>query len=135
MGLAWSPDGEWLAYSYPNNPEPNYEDIFIIPAKGGEPILVLDSPEEKSVIGWLVIPWPFQSGDNYTITAAGADLNLRDAPSLTGVILRKLQPGDAITILSGPVNTDGYTWWQMQTADGTAGWAVNIPEWYAPVNH
>ena len=26
--LAWSPDGEWLAYSHPNDPGPNYHDIL-----------------------------------------------------------------------------------------------------------
>jgi hypothetical protein len=27
---------------------------------------------------------------------------------------------------------DGYAWWIMRTDDGAEGWAVNIPDWFAP---
>jgi len=89
---------------------------------------------------WLITlsEWPgktnWQEGDVFVITQAGADLNLRDAPTLSGTILRQLQPGDVVTIISGPVQADGYNWWQMQTGDGTVGWAVNTLGWYEPVS-
>ena len=127
--VVWSPDGEWIAF------DAYARDITIVSTQGGEPIVVMQPPPSISLIDWITIPHPFAPSDIYTITEAGENLNLRDAPSLVGAILRKLQPGDTVTILSGPVQADGYTWWQMQTADGTIGWAVNIPEWYAPVEH
>jgi len=59
---------------------------------------------------------------------------LRETPSLDGAVLRKLQPNEAITIIEGPVEADGYTWWYMQVeADGTEGWAVEDYGWYKSV--
>ncbi len=123
--LAWLPDSEWIVFDMGNG-------IYKVPAQGGEPIFLNRGPNED-VIGWLCVPWPAQPGAIFTVTPAGDNLNLRDAPALAGTILQKLQPGDTVTILSSPVQADGYTWWQMQAEDGTAGWAVNIPEWYEPV--
>ena len=68
----------------------------------------------------------------YTITAAGENLNLRAQPALDGQVLKMLPPGEEITILEGPSQADGYTWWRMQTKDGIEGWAADIPDWYAP---
>jgi hypothetical protein len=123
-GVAWSPDGERLAYS--DGPS-----IYVMQIESSAPTLLAN--DIGVVISWIIIPHPFTAGDIYTITDAGANLNLRAEPSLTGVVLRMLQAGDIVTILDGPVEADGYTWWQVQTEDGSTGWAVNIPEWYAPV--
>jgi len=122
-GVAWSPDGKWIAYG-------DGLSIYLVPPEGGEPTLLAD--DAGIVVSWIRV-WSFYVGERLLITPAGVNLNLRDAPALDGAILRQLQPGDVITILAGPVEADGYTWWQMQTADGITGWAVNIPEWYAPV--
>ena len=131
--MAWSPDGEYLAFTCPISLPENHTrmGIYLRPVDGGSPILL--RTEGGFVETWIIRPYPFIPGDLYTVTEAGSDLNLRDTPSLSGTILQTLQPGDTVTILAGPVEADGYTWWQMQTDDGTAGWAVNIPEWYAPV--
>jgi hypothetical protein len=45
-------------------------------------------------------------------------------------VLRKLQPGDTVTIIEGPVEADGYTWWKMKTSDGLEGWAVEVSVWF-----
>jgi hypothetical protein len=123
-GVAWSPDGEGLAYS-------DGLSIYVMQIESSAPTLLAN--DIGFVISWIIIPHPFTAGDIYTITDAGADLNLRAEPSLTGVVLRMLQAGDIVTILGGPVEADGYTWWQVQAEDGSTGWVVNIPEWYAPV--
>ncbi len=132
FGLAWSHDGEWLAYGSPSN-DPIFWGIYLLSPWGGEPILL--TQEGGDVEAWITIPHLFEPGDIYTITEAGADLNLRTEPSLDSAVLTQLQPGDAVTILDGPVEADGYTWWKMSTEDGTEGWAVNIPEWYEPLTH
>ena len=83
-------------------------------------------------LNWLTVP--FQSGDVLTITEEGANLNLRETPSLDGAVLQKLQPGDTVTILDGPAEADGYTWWYMQVeTDGIEGWAVEDYGWYKSV--
>jgi hypothetical protein len=136
IGLfAWSQDGKWIAYSRHESTSSGYtdEDINLVSVDDGEVIHLLDKPGDQYVFSWLTVPLPSNPGDLYTITDAGADLNLRGEPSLDGEILRKLQPRDIVTILDGPVEADGYTWWQMQAEDGVTGWAVNIPEWYEMV--
>ena len=70
----------------------------------------------------------------YQITIAGNDLNLRAKQSLDGAIKKILKTGDIVTILEGPVQADGYSWWKMRTADGVEGWAVDVAGWYAPVD-
>ena len=122
-GVAWSPDGNWIAYDDMNS-------LYLVPAVGGEPVLLME--DAGMVVSWVTI-WNFYVGETLLISPSGGNLTLRDTPTLNGVVLQQLQPGDTVTILSGPVEADGYTWWQMQTGDGTVGWAVNIPEWYAPV--
>lgn len=66
----------------------------------------------------------------YTITSKGEDLNLRTEPSLNSEIIRKLHAGDWIVPIGGPKIADEYLWWQVNTADGTLGWIVEMPDWY-----
>jgi dipeptidyl aminopeptidase/acylaminoacyl peptidase len=53
-GLAWSPDGEWIAYEWQEGR--TYQGLWKIPAGGGEPIELYDSdfPEkgEAIIAGW-----------------------------------------------------------------------------------
>jgi hypothetical protein len=129
--LAWSPDGEWIAYSRPKDDSFFSPTLtFLIPATGGQSRLV---SELRYVAFWISVPHSFQAGAVYSITPAGISLNLRAASSLDAPIIQKLQPGDLVTIVTGPVRSDGYVWWQLRTKAGVEGWAVHIPEWYAPV--
>jgi len=70
----------------------------------------------------------------YTITALGANLNLRTEPSLHGTILKKILSGEVIKVLDGYVDAEDYYWWKIQTHDGTEGWAVEVANWYKPLN-
>jgi WD40 repeat protein len=126
--VVWSPDGEWIAF------DAYSKDIAIVSTRDGKLVTIMQPPPSISLVDWIAIPYPFAPNDQYIITEAGANLNLRAEPSLDGEVLRKLQPGDRVTILDGPVEADGYTWWKVQTEDGTTGWTVNIPEWYVPVS-
>jgi hypothetical protein len=127
QSIAWSPDGEYIGFDIFET------DLYIVRAKDGR-VIYHDPTFYNLVLNWITIPHPWVSGDVYSITQDGANLNMRDYPALNGTVLRKLHPGNKVTILSGPREADGYTWWQMQAEDGTIGWAVNIPEWYAPVD-
>lgn len=69
-------------------------------------------------------------GENYTITEAGANLNLRSSPSTQSEVLKKIQAGDTITILEGPSDMEDYYWWKIRTLDGIEGWVVEIAAWY-----
>jgi hypothetical protein len=75
----------------------------------------------------------FRVGDVYLITEAGADLNLRDNPSLQGAVILQLNAGEYVEIVGGPVEADGYTWWNVHYFDFAqepSGWVVEDAEWF-----
>ncbi len=74
-----------------------------------------------------------QIENQYRLTEFGDRINLRKSPFLSAKIIRQLQTSETVTILEGPVDTDGYYWWRMRTADGVEGWAVEVAGWYAPL--
>ena len=51
-------------------------------------------------------------------------LNVRDDASVSGGVLATLATADALTVLYGPTVVGGYTWYQVEAADGTTGWVV-----------
>lgn len=57
----------------------------------------------------------------------GDELNVRDNPGVIGTsIVRRVAEGTVLTIVDGPRQADGFTWWQIQSADQTIkGWAVS----------
>jgi len=48
--------------------------------------------------------------------------NMRQAPNLGGAILSAVNPGEFVTVLAGPVDADGYTWWLVSNALDVQGW-------------
>jgi hypothetical protein len=76
----------------------------------------------------------FRVGDVYRLTLAGGQGGLRLTPDLNARYLHRPRPGELLTILEGPVQADGYTWWKFQAtaADGqlVEGWGVENEDWY-----
>jgi len=55
----------------------------------------------------------------------GNDLSFRAGPSPNYVRLKIVAEGSVLKVLDGPVEADGYVWWQLQdVSDGVVGWAV-----------
>lgn len=63
---------------------------------------------------------PIQVGD---IVRVKQLLNLRDQPTTAGTVLVVMPGGTTGTVLDGPQNANGYSWWRITTALGT-GWAA-----------
>ena len=63
----------------------------------------------------------FQSGQ--TVTTAST-LNVRNAPSTSGTLLGTQLSGASGTVTGGPVQANGYWWWQVDYATGPDGWSV-----------
>jgi hypothetical protein len=76
----------------------------------------------------------FRLRDVYKITEAGAGLNLRLEPTRNAGVIQKLEPGEYVTIVDGPLQAEGFTWWRLRyersNGDSLEGWAVGQPEWY-----
>ncbi len=55
----------------------------------------------------------------------GSDLSLRADPGTDYARLKIVAEGSVLKVLDGPVEADGYVWWQLQdVSDGVVGWAV-----------
>ena len=55
----------------------------------------------------------------------GNDLSFRDGAGTGYTRLKIVAEGSVLKVLDGPVEADGYVWWQLQdVSDGMAGWAV-----------
>jgi len=48
--------------------------------------------------------------------------NMRTQPALASAISDVVNPGEFVTVLAGPVEADGYTWWQVSNARNVQAW-------------
>ncbi len=71
-----------------------------------------------------VVPGTIGVGAMVEVTEDG--LRLRDEPSLTGKILNQAGAHELFTVIEGPRQADGYTWWLLQGVydKSRQGWAV-----------
>lgn len=61
------------------------------------------------------------------VNLSGAPLRARVAPGLTRIVAR-IPEGAVATIIEGPVQADGYTWWRLQAEQGSGWCAEASPE-------
>lgn len=62
------------------------------------------------------------SGGTATVTDDG--VNVRSEPSTSGDVVTALAAGETVTITGDSQDGDGYTWWPIETSDGSTGWIV-----------
>lgn len=53
----------------------------------------------------------------------GATLRARQAPGTTAPIQARIPEGSVVTIIDGPIEAEGYTWWLIDR-DGAGGWSA-----------
>jgi hypothetical protein len=63
----------------------------------------------------------FSDNENVVTTAA---LNVRQNPSIISPLINTQSSGNSGTIIGGPVTANGYNWWSVRYADGSAGWSI-----------
>lgn len=63
-----------------------------------------------------------------------SDLNLRDAPGRSGGILGSLAPGAASVVIDGPVNADGFDWYEIHSLGLSMGTGCEEPILTEPFN-
>lgn len=74
--------------------------------------------DTRSVSG---VPWPLQAGVE-VVVVGGDCLNVREGPALEQAAVDCIPDGARLTLGSGPVEADGFSWWQVE---GRAGWVVS----------
>ncbi|HWK80700.1 MAG TPA: SH3 domain-containing protein [Thermomicrobiales bacterium] len=52
------------------------------------------------------------------------EVNLRPEASTTGDAVAVLPAGTTLTVIGGPQEADGYTWWNVEDTEGDTGWVV-----------
>jgi PKD repeat protein len=66
-------------------------------------------------------PLKFRIGDWVQTTA---NLNVREGPGLNYTIISTMPLGTIGQIVGGPVEADGYIWWDVKYVSGERGWSV-----------
>lgn len=77
---------------------------------------------------------PLTIGEPARITVVGG-LNVREQPTVTSPAVTLLAQGKRITVLEGPVSSDGYIWWKVDDNQGTVGWVAGgqgLEDWISP---
>ena len=59
-----------------------------------------------------------------TVVTNDADVNLRAEPSTAGDPITTLAQGTSLTVIGGPQEAEGYTWWNVEDGNGNTGWVV-----------
>jgi len=61
----------------------------------------------------------------YARVAAPAGLSLRETADTNGVRIELLETGTVLSVIGGPQQSGGFTWWQLRKLDdGTEGWSA-----------
>ena len=68
------------------------------------------------------------------VETAVSNLNLRDAPRLSGGILGSLAPGAGSIVIDGPVTADGFDWYQIHSLGLPMGSGCEEPFLTEPFN-
>ena len=104
------------------------EQIFLPWAQLAEPVAAFESlpvsPEEVPTVtplagGFLAV------GRQATVnTTEGDSLNIRSGPGTGFDVVARLSAGARVTLLEGPRDAGGFTWWRIRISTGLEGWAV-----------
>ncbi|MCS7222446.1 MAG: SH3 domain-containing protein [Anaerolineae bacterium] len=80
---------------------------------------------------------PVVRGDEVVVTTQkGNVLTVRFEAGLDSVVARRLRAGARLKVVDGPVDVDGYRWWQVEDQEGRRGWAAEGDQetrWLTPI--
>jgi hypothetical protein len=77
-------------------------------------------------------------GDRVQVTmSSGGQLSVRLTPGTNAELVARANPGDQFTVMAGPQEANGYTWFQIRSDDGAIeGWAADgtgAERWISPL--
>lgn len=73
-----------------------------------------------------VAPGEIEPGVVVVVTGTeGYGLNLRAEPGTEGEVVVNAPEGTTLTVVEGPEEADGYTWWLLRTAEDEEGWGAD----------
>lgn len=76
-------------------------------------------------------------GDRVQVTMSAGDLSVRVTPGTDAELITRVQLGQQFTVMGGPQEASGYTWYQIRSDDGgVEGWAADgdgTDRWLSPL--
>ncbi len=121
--------GLWIWFrpfaSPTNTSQPTLLVITVTPT----PIVPTATPPPSRTLPPTAIPSPTPAGlyigGDTIVTGTGSALRLRSDPGLQSTTLKTVDDGTRLSILEGPRDADGLTWWRLHDpSDGAEGWAA-----------
>jgi hypothetical protein len=71
------------------------------------------------------VPGAFRIGQRVEVFGTeGQGIRFRTGPGLNYITTTILQDGVVLTVVGGPEEADGFTWWRLQMDTGAVGWAA-----------
>lgn len=85
------------------------------PVFGAHPLAsaCLHAPAPRLAVGEMVV-----------VSAAAGRLNLRSLPAVDTGVENQVYAGNQLTVIGGPSCNGLYTWWRVETANGSRGWVA-----------
>jgi hypothetical protein len=76
-------------------------------------------------------------GDRVQVTMSTGDLSVRVTPGTDAQLVTRVAQGQQFTVMGGPQEASGYTWYQIRSDDGSVeGWAADgdgADRWLSPL--
>jgi uncharacterized protein YgiM (DUF1202 family) len=76
-------------------------------------------------------------GDRVQVTMSAGDLSVRVTPGTDAELVTRVTQGQQFTVMGGPQEASGYTWYQIRSDDGAVeGWAADgdgTDRWLSPL--
>jgi hypothetical protein len=94
----------------------------------GEQVIVLQGPTLAPII-FTATPTPaprIEIGSSVAVVGSNG-IRVRSSPGTDNsinAVLRIAEPGEVFTVVSGPQDANGLTWWRVRDASGLEGWAA-----------
>jgi hypothetical protein len=83
----------------------------------------ITSPGATGTATTPALSGPFQPGETLIVQGTGDCLNVRQGAGTANAVVTCVDEGAQVTVLGGPQQSGGLTWWQIQAPGGT-GWAA-----------
>jgi hypothetical protein len=110
-----------------NNNAPSAPGTELLSGQNAPASAALDGPTLPAVI-FTATPQTITVGINVIVAGIdGDELNVRDTAGVLGTnVLFRLREGTLLTVVEGPTQADGFTWWRVQNPSNPSqvGWAV-----------
>lgn len=85
--------------------------------------LTLTGPTLAPTSTYTPTPAVIAVGSSVVVVGEGG-VNVRSGPSRSDGVVAVANQGDRFTVIGGPEEADGLTFWELRSEDGVSGWAA-----------